>query len=185
MKNTILLAALLLASSGAFAANAYVGINASSALQRVDVSIGTLSERTTGYKVYGGYKLSANVGVEGGYVNFGKVSESVGGTTATVEPSSFYVALTGAMPATDNIEVFVKLGVARSETKYSIQTATLRESEERTRIGAVAGIGFQYRFSDSLSAVGEYEYFAKVSSVDELGAKSKVSLISLGLRMAF
>ena len=102
-----------------------------------------------------------------------------------VKPSSFYVALTGAMPATDNIEVFVKLGVARSEAEHSVRTPTLQVSEERSRTGAVAGIGFQYRFSDSLSAVGEYEYFPKVGSYDEIGAKVKVTLISVGLRLAF
>ena len=69
MKNTILLAALLLSASGAFAANAYVGINAGSASQRVDIGTQRLSENTSGYKVYGGYKMSANVGIEGGYVH--------------------------------------------------------------------------------------------------------------------
>lgn len=185
MKNKILLAALLLSSSGAFAANAYVGINAGSASQRVYVGAQSDSERTSGYKVYGGYQMSANVGIEGGYVHFNELSGSTGSITLGVKPSSFYAAMTGAMPATDKLDVFVKLGVARSESEYFIQTPTLQRSEERTRTGVFAGTGFQYRFSDSLSAVGEYEYFAKVGTYDELGVKLKVSLVSLGLRLAF
>lgn len=185
MKNTIVLAALLLSSSSVFAANAYVGINAGSSSHRLSGGGETLSESTTGYKVYGAYKMSGNVGIEGGYVRFGEVSESDGVNTLAIKPSSFYLALTGTMPADNNIDVFVKLGVARSETEYSVRTATLRESEDRMRTGAMAGIGFQYRFSDALSAVGEYEYFAKVGSVDEVGAKLKASLVSIGLRLAF
>lgn len=185
MKNTILLATLLLSSSCAFAGNTYVGINAGSASQKVHADGESVSDNTTAFKVYGGYKMGTNVGIEAGYARFGKLSETEDGVTFGVKPTSFYVAVTGSMPATEKLDVFVKLGVARSETEIFISQGTQRASVDRNRSNVMGGIGLQYRFSDSFSAVAEYEHFGKVASYDEFGAKLKVSLVSVGLRMAF
>ena len=47
------------------------------------------------------------------------------------------------------------------------------------------GIGAQYKFSDTMSLVAEYENYGKVAKYDEVDMSLKASLISVGLRVAF
>lgn len=185
MKNTILFTALLLSSSCAFAASGYAGINAGIAKQKAGIEGASVSQDETGFKVYGGYQFDSNFGIEGGYARFDEMSESAQGATVGAKPSSFYAAVTGTMPATAQTSVFVKLGIVRSDTDVHATYRGRHAEIDVTRNSALLGTGFQYKFSNSLSLVGEYEYFGKVVKDRPSGVYLKASLISVGLRLAF
>lgn len=185
MKNTILFTTLLLSSSCALAANGYAGINAGIAKQKAGIEGASVSQDETGFKAYGGYQFDPHIGIEGGYARFGEMSGSAQGATVGAKPTSFYAAVTGTMPATAQMNVFVKLGVARSDTDVYATYRGQREEIDMTRNSALLGTGFQYKFSNNLSLVGEYEYFGKVVKDHESGLYLKASLISIGLRLGF
>jgi OOP family OmpA-OmpF porin len=186
MNNKITLAALLLSSSCAFAApGAYVGVNVGSSDQELSVASQSGSETSTGVKVYGGYQVNPAFGIEAGYVRFGKVSETEDGETFGTKPSAIYAAVTGTMAVSPSFNVFGKLGVTRNKTDIFVVFEGDRFTDEKSVTTGVFGVGAQYKFSDTMSLVAEYENYGKVAKYDEAKMSLKASLISVGLRVAF
>lgn len=185
MKNTLLFATLLLSTSCALAGNAYIGVNAGSAEQKVSTSLGSASDEAFGFKAYGGYQVDANVGMEAGYVRFGEATGSALDVTIGAKSKSVYAALTGAMPASAYLNVFVKLGIVRTETDVHVTNACECLNLEESRNSRLLGVGVQYKFSDTMSLVGEYENYGKVIRDGASGIDLKPSLVSVGVRIAF
>jgi OOP family OmpA-OmpF porin len=186
MNKKITLAALLLSSSCAFAApGAYVGVNVGSADQEINVGSQSASESSTGVKVYGGYQVNSAFGIEAGYVRFGEASDTEDGETFGAKPSSIYAAVTGTMAVSPSLNVFGKLGVTRNKTDIFVVFDGDRFTDEKSVSTAVFGVGVQYKFSDTMSLVGEYENYGKVAKYEQANMNLKASLISVGLRVAF
>lgn len=185
MKNKLILAALLLSSSSAFAGTGYVGLNAGSTKQTVNINGTSGSENTNGARVYGGYQVTPAFGIEAGYVHFGNVSEAEDGMTITFKPTAFYAAATGTMPLSPSFNLIGKIGVARSDSTFGASFQGQRLSFDKTKTNAMFGIGAQYKFSDTMSLVGEYENFGKIAEFEKEGFNMKASLVSVGLRIAF
>jgi OOP family OmpA-OmpF porin len=186
MKNKIILAALLLSSSCAFAApGAYVGVNAGSTDQEMSMNGQSGSENSTGIKVYGGYQFSPALGLEAGYVRFGEATDSDEGFTIGAEPTAFYAALTGTMAVSPSLNVFGKLGVTKNDTDIFVAFEGNRVTDKKSVTTAVFGVGVQYKFSDTMSLVAEFENYGKVAKYEDEGLSLKASLMSVGLRVAF
>lgn len=185
MKNKFILAALLVSSSAAFAGPGYVGVSAGSSTQKLGADDFSLSESATAFKIVGGYQATPMFGLEAGYVRFGEASISADGASIGSEPTSFYAALTGTVPVSPAFNLFAKLGVAKSKTTIFASDVDGRDEFEESGTSAVVGIGAQYKFSDTMSLVAEYENFGKVAKDSESSANVKVSLVSVGLRIAF
>ncbi|MEJ7808058.1 MAG: outer membrane beta-barrel protein [Telluria sp.] len=185
-KNT-LLATLLLSSSCAIASPGYVGINVGTTTHTVSFDGDSGSENTTGARVYGGYQVSPRFGMEAGYVHFGKVSETEDGLTVNFKPTAIYAAVTGTMPVSPSFNLFGKLGVSRNSATFGVTFENDSVSMKKTSATAMFGIGVQYKMSDSMSLVAEYENFGKVAKFDEgdFKANFKAQMISIGLRNAF
>ncbi len=145
----------------------------------------SLSESATAFKIVGGYQATPMFGIEAGYVRFGEASVSGNGASIGSKPTSFYAALTGTLPVSPAFNLFAKLGAATSETTIFASDVDGREEFEETGTSAVIGIGAQYKFSDTMSLVAEYENFGKVAKDSESSGNLKVSLVSIGLRIAF
>ena len=187
MKNQIILAALLLSSSCAFAGNGYVGINAGTTKQTISFDGDSGSEDTTGARVYGGYQVNPGFGIEVGYVHFGKISESEEGVSVSFKPTAIYAAATGTMPISPSMNLIGKIGVARNDTTFGASFEGQSMSFDKNNTSAMFGIGVQYKFSDTMSLVAEYEDFGKIAKFDEgdFKANMKASIVSVGLRVAF
>ena len=187
MKKQIILAALLLSSSCAFAGNGYVGINAGSTKHTVDFEGSKGSETTTGVRVYGGYQVNPGFGIEAGYVHFGKISETDEGFGITFKPTAIYAAATGTMPISPSMNLTGKIGVSRNDSTFSASFEGDSASFDKNNTTAMFGIGVQFKFSDTMSLVAEYEDFGKVAKFDEgdFKATMKASIVSVGLRVAF
>lgn len=166
--------------------NAYLGTNVGSANQKLSVDgAGSHKDSDTGYKLYGGYGINQNFGVEAGFVDFGKgsVSNSTNTASASAEPQALYVAATGTLPLNDQVSLFAKAGVAANRTKLRTSFAGVSDSSTESRIAPMIGIGAAYKFTPNVSMVAEYEDFGKV--VKEDGANLKANMVSVGLRYKF
>lgn len=185
MKNQFILAALLLSSSCAFAGPGYVGINAGSTKQTISFDGESASENTTGARVYGGFQVNPSFGIEAGYVNFGKVSESEDGLTVTFKPTAIYAAATGTMPMSPSFNLIGKLGLARTESTLTLAGQGQRFALEKKNSGVMFGFGAEYKFSETMTIVAEYEDFGKIAKYDDIGGNMKASMASVGLRIKF
>jgi OOP family OmpA-OmpF porin len=185
MKNKFILAALLLSSGAAIAGPGYVGASAGSTTQDLSAQGETLSKTSTGAKLYAGYQISPVLGVEVGYVHFGEASTSAEGLTVGSKPKSYYAALTGSMEVSPAVSVSAKLGVARTDTTLFVSFDGQRLSGKETGTKAMFGVGAQYKFSETVALVAEYENYGKVATSDDSDLSLKVSLVSIGVRVSF
>ncbi len=183
MKKAIFAAILTSALVTPFAAQAegaYVGLNVGRAEQKLNIdNFGSADDSDTGFKLYGGYAINPNFGVELGYAQLGKGSVDFAGNTATAKPNSLYVAVTGNLPINEQISLFAKAGVSANRTKVS----ALGDESTESNTSAIFGIGAAYNFSKNISVVAEYEDFGKL--IKEDGGNLKGNLLSVGLRYTF
>lgn len=170
------LAAALLFASVTCVAQPYLGVNVGRADLDASVDLGLApnsvsraSATDDAYKLYGGYKLTPNFGVEIGYAVHGEVKLPLSGLIRKLEPRSGYVAATGEFPLAQNFALLGKVGVANSR----------KAGDNKT--GSMFGAGVSYAFTPAVSAVLEYEHFRKLG--DPYVVKSQ--LISAGMRFGF
>ena len=78
-----------------------------------------------------------------------------------------------------------KLGVARAKSTFGLAFQGDRASTDNKDTGVMYGIGAEYKFSDTMTIVAEYEDFGKIAKFDEVGINIKASMASVGLRIKF
>ena len=144
---------------------------------------GSQKKHETGYKAYAGYQVTPHFGVEAGYVDFGKIRDTEGGTSASLNTSAVYAAATGTLPLNAQFSLFAKAGVTRNHTVPKSPPGEVNATGTRNNTAALLGIGGAYRINAQLSAVVEYENFGKTLSVKD--ANMKADLLSIGLRYKF
>lgn len=148
-------------------------------------------DRSTGYKIFGGYQLNQNFAVEGGYFDLGKF-----GYTATTVPAGtlngsmkvrgLNLDLVGTLPVTEKFSVFGRVGVNYAQTRDSFSgTGAVNVTNPNPRKNDTnykAGLGLQYAFTDSLAMRVEAERY-RIN--DAVGNKGDVDLYSVGLVYRF
>jgi OOP family OmpA-OmpF porin len=179
----LLVAALALSCASAFAGNAYVGVNAGQANQKLSIDGESGSETSTAYGVNVGYKFTPIFGAEAGYVNFGEASASDSGVTIGAKPTAFYLAATATWAVTPEFAVFAKAGASRSDTKVFATVGGVSDSIKQKQTSGLFGVGLSYAFTPAISAVAEFTHFGKVFK--EEGASLKVYNVSAGVRFSF
>ncbi len=95
----------------------YIGLNAGQS--KYDLRNGTspfdFDDSDTGWKLYTGGFFHPNVGVEFGYLNFGKATRLGGDTKA----QGLNFSLVGRAPISEQFDIFGKLGTTYGRTKTS------------------------------------------------------------------
>ncbi|TXH76488.1 MAG: hypothetical protein E6Q85_03885 [Thiothrix sp.] len=153
---------------------------------------------SSGFKVYGGYKVADMLAVEGGYYNLGTMEESVKGSTtqgqytikdpvAEGEANGFGVAAIASVPVVDNLEVFGKAGAmfwkSEATVKATItdtssgQSAVATDIAEKDGTSLLLGVGASYKLNDNWGVRGEYEHFKRQDLNDE---DHNVGIMSVG-----
>ena len=152
----------------------------------------------TGWKVYGGYKITDMFAVEGGYHNLGTMEEKLSGSYEVQSPAGSVVidnpsaegtstglSISGvaSLPVGDNFEVFGKLGAInwKSEaTATATATGTNVEKSftaEKSGTSPLIGVGAQYQINDNFGVRGEYERFTRQDLDDK---DHDVDILSVG-----
>lgn len=172
----VLCAALGLSPLAAHAAETYAGVSAGEADQEVDMTILKSSDKTTAFKLYGGYRFTKHFGLEGGLVQHGKATLPLSGTIMTSKPRSFYVAATGSIPLTEQFSLTGKVGASYNRTKsnnFGFNSRSLSNTSW------MAGVGVALKFTPTITGVVDYERF------DKLLDRYESTVVSAGVQFAF
>lgn len=192
MKLSTVLAASVFAISGMLAANqasaqAYLGASIGQSDIDDEVAAGLISSgpvdgKDTAWKLYGGYMLNRNFGIEAAYVDLGEATYSgdfFGDpvTDGKVKVTGFNIAGIGKLPISEQFSLFGKLGLFIWEVEASDITAGAPFSTAADGTDLSFGVGAGYDFTPNLGVRAEWELF-KTDDVD-------ASLISIGLVWRF
>lgn len=149
------------------------------------LNVSGLDSSKTSAKIYGGYQITPNWGVELQYADLGKrdfAARNAAGVTlatGTVKASQYSIAGTGTLPLAANFSLFGKLGISSNKDK----TTLLGTSESDRKTSPMVGVGVAYNFTPKVAVRLEYEDFGKFSS--DGGTSVRGNNYSLNLQYAF
>jgi OmpA-OmpF porin, OOP family len=143
---------------------------------------GNKSKNRTGFKLFSGYQLTENFGVELGALRSSEFKRSYVVNTQSVQQeataTALYLAGTARLPLGEQFALNARLGVARSKvsgTNVLPKNASLIGS----KTGVMYGVGAEYRFTPKLAATLDYDYLPKTST------RLRTAMISLGVKVGF
>ncbi|MDB5936379.1 MAG: hypothetical protein JWQ01_3723 [Massilia sp.] len=147
----------------------------------------TTDERATGYKLFVGKQLNQYFAIEGGYFDLGKFgfNATTSGNGVLNGEAGFRGAnldLVGQLPLSQRFSLLGRVGMnyAKTSTHFSgnrLAAVTDPNPSER-KVGAKAGLGLEYKFSEALAVRAEVERY-RVN--DAVGNRGDVDLASLNL----
>jgi opacity protein-like surface antigen len=135
-------------------------------------------------KIFGGVDFTPTFGMEAGYTDLRKADHTfnygIGNTagTATTDGQRAYIAGKATMPVNEQFSVYGKLGAGYTKTKLSSDAPGISGSDSKTEV--YAGLGGQYKLSDTTALILEYERYGKSKDV---GAKADA--ITAGAKFSF
>ena len=134
------------------------------------------------FKVYGGYRLTDNFGLEEGYARLGSFHQSVSLAGVPVRQNGSGRSLYGALTARARLgESFALNGrVGLSSGKVS-GTNVLPAGQNLigAKRSAMIGVGAEYRVSPNFSITADLDHYGKLSK------NVKASAIMVGLKVSF
>jgi len=180
-------AVLTLASGAALAGNGtgfYLGGGVGYAGQRVNCDIANdCSNSHTGFKLLAGYQVMPNFAIESSYGDTGRTKGSGQGIDGSIKTNSFTVAALGLYPVSKEVEVFGKLGMHITKTKYNLNFPGHSVDESFNGNGMLLGLGAQYRFTPNLIGRVEYEYLSR--GVHVYDAHADINLVTASVIYQF
>jgi OOP family OmpA-OmpF porin len=178
MKKILLTALIAMAGSvGAHAEGIYVGVAAGGTNTDVDCAGTTSCDKSdTGFKLFGGYKLTENIAVEAHYADFGKAKLNVGTASIDVKMSGFGLGAAYLGDFTPDWNGVVRAGVARNKVKLE---GAASDSQSKTKAYVGAGVGYKLTKEVALTAAVDY-------TEGEIGGdKAKATLYTIGVNYNF
>lgn len=125
-----------------------------------------------------GVAIDKNMGVELGYINFGKLKGFVDDPTRTYQQQAIYLAGVGSYPLTEALSAVGKLGVAVNRQEWRSADPSLIDTPNDTKTRAMVGLGLAYQFTKEVAGTLEYQYFGKANEI-------KVSALTAGIKYGF
>jgi outer membrane immunogenic protein len=100
----------------------------------------------TGYKAFVGFNFLPFLGIEGGYIDFGSPSDSIGPIDIEVDATGWEAFVVGTLPI-GPVDLFVKAGGVEADLEATakntpVGTVSAEESDELFAYGAGAAINF-------------------------------------------
>lgn len=178
MKRTLLSLITTLACTGAFA-DSYIGLVAGQTTQDVNCSGWATCDKTdSGFKLYGGYKLSKGIALELAYTDFGSAElTGFGGSSYSAQALSTGGAF--HLPFTPKLTGIGRLGLAWVETDYGGTFGFGGGSD--SSIEPYIGFGLAYALTPRLSLTGSLDYMR----VGYPRGSGSARLLGIGLSYAF
>ncbi len=148
-------------------------------------------DRSTGYKIFGGYQLNKNFAIEGGYFDlghFGYTASTVpaGTLNGKIKLRGLNLDVVGMVPLTDKFSAFGRAGLNYAQARDSFSgTGAVRVTDPNPRKSSTnykLGVGLQYALTESLALRAEAERY-RVN--DAVGNRGHVDLVSVGLVYRF
>lgn len=137
----------------------------------------TCDTRGTGLKLLGGYKLTPNFAIEGGYLDFGKAKGADADGEATLKAAGFGVGGAFHYGLTPDWNVVARLGVVSMTAEISQGPVSVKDSGTQ----AYGGLGIGYKIAPKVSLDASYDF----SKADFFEAKFNTNMLGIGLTVAF
>lgn len=190
--NTFIVPAAIAAPATGQSAYYVGGSVGQSKFKDIPPSLTNVDDKDTGYKVYGGYQINPNWGVEATYFDLGKFTGNEtafnGSTVVPVSASAKVTAwgLAGVFtaPISNGFSVFGKLGLVRSELKTNSSGVGFEAHQKESSIGANFGFGAKYDFTPNLAVRAEWERLKKVGD-DATTGETDMDFLSAGITFKF
>jgi OmpA-OmpF porin, OOP family len=152
-------------------------------------------ESDTGFKLFAGHRFTNTLGVEVGWVDFGKfvarnsVGPAPGSSSLDIKMSGFNIDGVGTWRLGNRFSLLARLGGLISETKVSRAASGsvalgAAASEKKSEVNVHFGVGVGYDFSRALSARAEFEQAQNLGDRNTTGEGSP-SLLSVALVVKF
>lgn len=165
----------------------YVGASIGQSNYKVDCEGLSCDKSDLGFKAFGGYMFTPNLGVEAHYVNLGKMTldptvvPGFGTLAGDIKGAGWGASLIGMWPI-EQFSLFGKLGFTYMDTKVSgtlsgFGSASMSESSTNFSWG----LGAAYNFSKQLSVRAEWERFR----LEFQNEKEDADLFSIGVAYRF
>lgn len=131
--------------------------------------------KDTAWKFFGGYRINRNFAAEAFWGEWGEISVSLGGATATVEARTIGVAGLGILPLGQQFELFGKLGIGNTKLKATGSGLATGLSDSDSGSDVLFGFGAAYNFTRNLGVRAEWERLND----------SELDIMSIGLQYRF
>lgn len=162
----------------------YVGVNGGETKFRTECNR-TLTQfecdrKDTGFKVYAGGRMSAVLGLEVGYTDFGTIRASGGETEAWAIPLS----LTAGVPIGSRFNAFGKVGgvYGRTDVRPTVNTLIGDEGGGRkTGFGWTYGAGATFAVTPAIAIRADWDRY----KLDFSGGRKDVDMLSAGVQFRF
>lgn len=190
MKTTLIAIALaaagLVGVSTAQAADNHNGFFINGSVGQSNVDKGVYDDDDTAFNGNVGYRwaVSPNVllGVEGGYVDLGKISpNSDGRAFGNAEIDGWTVGVNGHFNVADNWYLSGRAGLFRSDLKGGYLEGTTPVRVDDSSNDWYAGAGFGYDFNTNFSLGLNYDYYR----TEKAGLKLDPGVLSIGAEYRF
>ena len=136
-----------------------------------------------GAKVYGGYQLTENFGVQAGYVNLHELNRNTGSgatlVTQTATGHSSYVAGTARLPLGQSFALTGKLGVSFGKVTDVSPSTVATQSLRGSNTALLVGTGAEYVLNHNVALSVELESYGKISK------QVKGNTLTFGTRFTF
>lgn len=162
-------------------------------------------DRTSAFKLFGGYAFNDNIAAELSYIDMGEVeangrstgtffdaaNNSVDGdlfATARASVTAFTLDASLSYPVASFAVLFVKGGIYAADAKLdvsaggSISTESFSDSITDSSTGLHVGVGANFRLTNAIGLRAEWE---RLDNVEANGGESDVDLISASLIYTF
>jgi opacity protein-like surface antigen len=172
--------------SGSAVAQGYVGLSLGQSRADIDC-LGAIDcdKNGTAVKVFGGYMLTPNLGLEATYYDRGSVRQSIVDPvayTSNIEWSGQSYGIHGIVAAPfEGGALFAKLGVLRSELKREASVPSGIIGSRNNKTAFSWGLGASYKYSNDAAARIEFERIRCEAG----GMAQDVDLLTLGFLFRF
>jgi OOP family OmpA-OmpF porin len=145
------------------------------------ITSGTVDDKDTGFKIFGGYQFNRNFGVELAWVDLGEASYSgtflgLPVTGGTVKTSGLNISAVGTFPLGSGFALFGKAGIFAWESEANDVTGGTPFSGKEDGTDLSFGLGASYDFTKNFAIRAEWERFKAVGDID---------LLSIGVAYKF
>jgi OOP family OmpA-OmpF porin len=186
------------AISSAALAQGYIGASIGQSDYKVDCTgLTTCDTKDTGYKLFGGYMFTPNLGIEAGWVDLGKMTGSAQAGVIETEGGPIVVSgsvelkssgpFLGALAAAPlgQASLFAKVGLADLKTDLTASVMGLSASTSTRHTDVFYGFGASYKFAKNFAVRAEWERFRIKYSDGVEAYKDDVDLLSVGFTYHF
>lgn len=128
----------------------------------------SVSSTDTAVKLLGGYNITPNIALEGGYADLGKMKATIstpgGGGQFSQKTTAFNLDVVGNLPLANNFGLMARLGMFDASSQGSSDQGSSNTTNNST--GLHFGVGGSYSFTKNVIGRLEYERYNNTGKDD-------------------